>query len=115
MQPFHRIFYTQLTRSSWDLINTPLQRGVSGGGRLGNRFNGFPQGVKTVETVFPPTPSKITPLKRVLMRVELLLRRFLSCTRSYFKLGINSRRPSMNSPTIALANRSFSKTPLSVR
>jgi hypothetical protein len=47
-----------------DLINTPLQRGVPGGGGLWNRFNGFPQGVKTVETVFPPKPSTITPLKR---------------------------------------------------
>jgi len=58
------MFHTELMRSSPDPINTPLQRSVPGGGGLGNRFNGFPQGVKTVETVFPPKPSTITPLKR---------------------------------------------------
>jgi len=45
-------------------INTPLQRGETGGGRLGNRFNGFPRNAETVETVPRPTSSTITPLKR---------------------------------------------------
>ena len=46
------------------LINTPLYRGVRGGGGFGNRFNGFPRAGKTVETVFRATPSTVTPLKQ---------------------------------------------------
>jgi len=47
-----------------NLINTPLQRGGIGVGRLRNRFNGFQRNVETVETVPLHTPSAITPLKR---------------------------------------------------
>jgi hypothetical protein len=32
-------------------INTPLQRGVETGNEQGNRFNGFPRAVETVEIV----------------------------------------------------------------
>src|SRR6267143_1049913 len=62
--PIRDLLHKHFTTSPSDLINTSLQRGVRGGGRLGNRLNGFPHGAKTVETVFRPTPLTITPLKR---------------------------------------------------
>ena len=46
------------------VINTPLQRGVGGRRRVFNRFNGFLQWRKTVETVHPFAASSNTPLKR---------------------------------------------------
>jgi hypothetical protein len=61
---FRPDIHEHFTTSPADLINTPLQRGVASHGRLWNRFNGFPHGGKTVETVFHPTPPTIAPLKR---------------------------------------------------
>jgi hypothetical protein len=57
-------FVELFARLASHLINTSLQRGESEAERPSNRFNGFPHGVETVETVPPSTPSKITLLKR---------------------------------------------------
>ena len=46
------------------LINTPLQRGGVRCCMDGNRFNGFAQGVETVETVGDASASSPTPLQR---------------------------------------------------
>ena len=46
------------------LINTPLQRGGHGTGMMRNRFNGFGEVSKTVETVFCSAPTFSTPLKQ---------------------------------------------------
>ena len=50
--------------SQLGLINTPLQRGEVGRWGGENRFNGFPAGAETVETVSVAGETVCTPLKR---------------------------------------------------